>query len=83
MNIGSEFAIRTRGLSKAYKIYQRPMDLLLESLLPGDRHTLSWALRDVDLDVRRGEVVGVVGRNGAGKTTLLRILAGTLDKSHG
>ncbi len=83
MKVGSELAIRVRGLSKAYKIYQRPLDLLLESILPGDRHTLSWALRDVDLDVRRGEVVGVVGRNGAGKTTLLRMLAGTLDKTHG
>lgn len=42
-----------------------------------------WALEDVDLTLRRGQRLGVIGRNGAGKSTLLRVIAGILAPDRG
>jgi lipopolysaccharide transport system ATP-binding protein len=42
-----------------------------------------WALKDVSLQIKPGEVVGIIGRNGVGKSTLLRILAGITDPTVG
>lgn len=82
----SATAIRTKGLGKMYRggereRYSALRDTLARtlrapwSLLNAKKHETFWALKDVDLEVRHGEVLGLVGRNGAGKTTLLKILS--------
>jgi lipopolysaccharide transport system ATP-binding protein len=77
--------IDVRNISKAYRIYAKPADRLKQAFAWGRRQYFHefWALRNVSLQVRRGEAVGIVGRNGSGKSTLLQIIAGTLAPTEG
>jgi lipopolysaccharide transport system ATP-binding protein len=82
---GHGFVIEARKLGKCYSLYERPADRL-KQLLWGRWHRYYrefWALRDIDLSIRPGEVVGIVGRNGAGKSTLLQMVCGTLPPTNG
>ena len=82
--MSEELAISLRGVSKCFKRYDRPVDRLKELLIPGkSRAQEFWALRDIDLDVPKGQTLGIVGRNGSGKSTLLQIIAGTLTPTTG
>ena len=79
-----DIAIRLRGIHKSYSLESRPWARLWQQLSgKGSEHHVHHALADVSLDVRRGEVVGIIGRNGAGKSTLLQIVCGVLQASRG
>ena len=94
----SDFAIRTEDLGKKYRIgeqvasYRTLRDTLASALrrpikaLQRQSFTLTntiWALDGVTFEVKKGDVLGVIGRNGAGKSTLLKILSRVTEPSKG
>ena len=78
-----DVAIRAEELSKVYRLYDRPVDRLLELVSRRPRHTVFPALQDVSFEVARGETIGLIGDNGAGKSTLLKLLCGVTAASSG
>jgi ABC-type polysaccharide/polyol phosphate transport system ATPase subunit len=83
--MSSEFAIRATNLSKCYQIYGKPHHRLLQSIFRSLKtyYRDFWALKNVSVEIKRGEVLGVIGRNGAGKSTLLQIICGTVTPTSG
>jgi lipopolysaccharide transport system ATP-binding protein len=83
----NETVIIAEGLGKRYRIGERERYLALRDVLAGafkraflwngERRSPEylWAIKDVNLAIDKGEVLGLIGRNGAGKTTLLKILS--------
>ncbi len=80
---GEPVALAVKGLTKSYRVHDRPLDALLDTFRRHPRGREHEVLSDVSFDLRRGEVLGVIGPNGAGKSTLLKIIAGTLSASQG
>lgn len=79
-----EPVIEIKNLTKEYKMYGRKLDRLVETVIPGvNRHSTFKAMDDLNLEVRKGEVLGILGRNGAGKSTLLKMITGVVTPTSG
>ena len=75
--------LKAQRLGKRYRLFASPRERLMALLGMADRSKPHWALKDVSFELKRGQCLGVIGDNGAGKSTLLKLLAGTLQPSHG
>lgn len=65
-------------------VLRRPIDSLRGVLRDNEKaNSIFWALRDLDLEIGRGEMVGIIGRNGAGKSTLLKLLSRITEPTSG
>lgn len=81
----NDIAIKVENLSKVYKLYDKPIDRLKESLSITKKcyHREHYALKNVGFEVKKGEILGIIGKNGSGKSTLLKIITGVLTPTSG
>ena len=91
-----ETVIKIENLSKRYQIGQRlapyrtlkdmlsnfTMGFSSSGVLKSTKEYI-WALKDINLEIKKGEIVGIIGRNGAGKSTLLKILSRITEPTEG
>jgi lipopolysaccharide transport system ATP-binding protein len=79
------FSIEVKGVSKSYPLHSSSATRLRQAIF-GPRESADnsfWALRDVSLEVQKGESFGIIGENGSGKSTLLQIISGILQPNSG
>ena len=79
-----ENVIEIKKLVKKYKMYNRKKDRLIEAIIPKlNRHSDFIAIDNLDLTIRKGEILGILGKNGAGKSTLLKMITGVVTPTEG
>ena len=79
-----ENVIEIKDLVKKYKMYNRKQDRLLEAIFPKmNRHSDFTATDHLDLTIKKGEALGILGKNGAGKSTLLKMITGVVFPTSG
>ena len=80
----SDTVIKISNLVKEYKMYSNKKDRLLEAVLPKyKKHTTFKAMDNLSLEIKKGEVLGILGKNGAGKSTLLKMITGVVSPTSG
>lgn len=80
----AENVIEIRDLVKEYKMFHRKTDRLLETIFPAyQKHDVFRAMNHLNLDLKKGELLGILGKNGAGKSTLLKMITGVVSPTSG
>ena len=81
----SETIIKIDNLVKEYKMFARKKDRLMEAMFPHfvHKHGVFKATDNLNLEVKKGEVLGILGKNGAGKSTLLKMITGVVIPTSG
>jgi ABC-type polysaccharide/polyol phosphate transport system ATPase subunit len=86
-NTSSNLVIHLDAVSVRYRVPHEKFASLKETAIRALQQRLQyedfWALRGINLEIRRGEVVGIIGRNGAGKSTMLKVISRVLYPTHG
>lgn len=83
--MNNDTVIKIQNLTKIYKLYENPMSRLKEALHPFKKkyHRDFHALKNLSIEIKKGESVGIVGKNGSGKSTLLKVITGVLTPTSG
>jgi lipopolysaccharide transport system ATP-binding protein len=86
----SEYAVQLDNVGKLYRLYPTPQDKIvhvfgLEKILYWKKNEFRdlWVLRNITLNIRKGERIGIIGRNGAGKSTLLKLISRNITPTEG
>lgn len=80
----SKTVVKITNLVKEYKMYARKKDRLMETVFPWiQRHGTFRAMDNLNLEIHKGEVLGILGKNGAGKSTLLKMITGVVVPTSG
>jgi len=82
----SDTIIKLQHVSKTFSVSDRPVDsirsALMQLFIPGSQRKIP-ALNDINIEIKRGEFIGLIGHNGSGKSTLLNLILGALRADTG
>lgn len=78
-----DIAVKITNLSKVYKIYKKSWYRVLNAFSDKVKYKEFYALKNVSVNIKKGETIGILGTNGSGKSTILKAITGVLTPTNG